>query len=65
MPEPCTFLRRTLPACSIIRPTVRKGVAMGTVRAFTEDGLFIGQSPEFFEFLRDLAEKADKAKRAL
>ena len=54
-----------LPACSIIRPTAPRGVAMGAVRALTEDGLFIGQSPEFFEFLRDLAEKADEAKRAL
>jgi hypothetical protein len=65
MPEPCTFLRRTLPACSIIRPTAPRGAAMGTVRAFTDDGLFIGQSPEFFAFLRDLAEKADRARRAL
>jgi hypothetical protein len=26
-------------------------------------GLFIGQSPAFFEFLIDLAEDADEAKR--
>jgi len=29
----------------------------------TDDGLFIGQSPQFFEFLRDLAEDADEARR--
>jgi len=26
-------------------------------------GLFIGQSPAFFQFLRDLAEDADEARR--
>jgi hypothetical protein len=34
---------------------------MGTVKAFTADGLFIGQSPEFFDVLEDLAKAADKA----
>ena len=63
MPEPCPFLSRELPAVSIIRPTETKGVAMGVVRFLTDMGLFIGQSPAFFEFLRDLAEEADKARR--
>lgn len=35
---------------------------MGAVKALTQDGLFIGQSREFFELLRDLAEDADEAK---
>jgi len=35
---------------------------MGTVRAFTNDGLFIGQSPEFFAVLNRLARAADAAR---
>ncbi len=62
MPEPCPFLRK-FPPCSIIRPTNPKGAAMGAVKALTEDGLFIGQSREFFALLRDLAEDADEARR--
>ncbi len=63
MPEPTAFLSRKFPKCSIIRPTATKGAAMGAVNALTADGLFIGQSKEFFEFLRDLAEDADAARR--
>ncbi len=63
MPEPCPFLSRKLPPCSIIRPTETKGVAMGVVKFLTDMGLFIGQSPAFFELLHDLAEDADKARR--
>ena len=36
---------------------------MATVNAFTKDGLFIGQSNEFFELLADLASDADNAQR--
>jgi hypothetical protein len=35
---------------------------MGTVKAFTADGLFIGQSPEFFAAVQDLAKAADAAR---
>jgi len=63
MPEPCPFLSRKFPPCSIIRPTETKGAAMATLKAFIDDGLFIGQSKEFFEYLRDLAEDADEARR--
>jgi hypothetical protein len=63
MPEPCPFLRRKLPKCSIIRPTETHGVAMGAVKFLTDMGLFIGQSEDFFELLRDLAEEADEARR--
>jgi Ferritin-like domain len=63
MPEPCPFLSRKLPPCSIIRPTETKGIAMGVVSFLTAMGLFIGQPPAFFELLRDLAEDADKARR--
>ncbi|PYV72133.1 MAG: hypothetical protein DMG96_27025 [Acidobacteria bacterium] len=63
MPEPCPFLSRKLPPCSIIRPTETKGIAMGVVNFLTAMGLFIGQPPAFFELLKDLAEDADEARR--
>ena len=63
MPEPTAFLNRKLPACSIIRPTATKGAAMGALKALTADGLFIGQSPAFFKFMRTLAIEADLAVR--
>ena len=63
MPEPCPFLSRKLPVCSIIRPTETKGAAKGALNFLTAMGLFIGQSPQFFAFLRDLAEDADEARR--
>src|SRR3989454_9339034 len=63
MPEPTAFLRRDLPACSIVRPTQTKGAATGALKFLTAMGLFIGQSPAFFAYLRDLAEDADEARR--
>jgi ferritin-like protein len=63
MPEPCPFLSRKLPVCSVIRPTETKGAAMGALKFLTAMGLFIGQSPAFFELMRQLAEEADKARR--
>lgn len=63
MPEPCPFLSRNLPVCSVIRPTETNGIAMGVVGFLTAMGLFIGQSPVFFELLKDLAAEADQAKR--
>jgi hypothetical protein len=63
MPEPCPFLSRKFPICSIIRPTKTKGAAMGAAAALTADGVFIGQSQEFFDLIRDLARDADAAKR--
>jgi hypothetical protein len=64
MPEPCPFLSPKFPAVSIIRPTSdEQGGAVATVNAFTKDGLFIGQSKEFFELLADLAHDADSASR--
>jgi hypothetical protein len=65
MPEPTAFLSRNLPAVSIIRPTATKGAAMGALAALTADGLFIGQSPAFFDFMRGLAADADNAKRGI
>jgi hypothetical protein len=63
MPEPCPFLSRSLPVCSIIRPTETKGVAMGVVKFLTAMGLFIGQPKAFFDLMQDLAAEADAAKR--
>ncbi len=63
MPEPCPFLSRKFPPCSIIRPTETRGAARAAAKALIADGLFIGQSREFFEYLRDLAEDADEARR--
>ena len=63
MPEPCPFLSRKLPPCSIIRPTETEGVAMGVVKFLTAMGLFKGQSGAFFRLLNDLAEDADEARR--
>jgi hypothetical protein len=65
MPEPCPFLSRKLPPCSIIRPTETKGIAMGVVTFLTNMGLFKGQSSNFFKLLHDLAEDADEARRDL
>jgi hypothetical protein len=62
MPEPTVFLDRKFPVVSIIRPTETEGAAMGAVNALTADGLFIGQSPEFFAVLTGLAKAADAAR---
>ena len=63
MPEPCPFLSRKLPPCSVIRPTETKGVAMGALKFLTDMGLFSGQSAAFFALLHELAEEADAARR--
>jgi hypothetical protein len=63
MPEPCPFLSRKLPRCSIIRPTETTGIANNVLNFLTAMGLFIGQSSGFFELMRDLAEDADRATR--
>jgi hypothetical protein len=63
MPEPTIFLQREFPIVSIIRPTQTRGAAMGAVKALTDDGLFRGQSAEFFSVLKGLARAADAAQR--
>ena len=62
MPEPCPFLSRKFPVCSIIRPTNTEGAATAARDALTANGLFIGQSNEFFKTLRELADEADAAR---
>jgi hypothetical protein len=64
MPEPCPFLKRKFPPVSIIRPTsIETFGALATIKAFMDDGLFIGQSPAFFKKVGKLAEEADEATR--
>jgi hypothetical protein len=62
MPEPTIFLDRKFPKVSIIRPTETNGAATATLRALVADGLFIGQPPQFFGLLNQLAQEADAAK---
>jgi hypothetical protein len=62
MPEPCPFLQPGFPAVSIIRPTsIQQGGAVATIKGFMADGLFIGQTSQFFQLINELAEEADKA----
>jgi hypothetical protein len=64
LPEPCNFISKSLPRCSVIRPTsTQNGGAVATVKAFTEDGLFVGQSDEFLELAMQLAVAADSVRR--
>jgi len=63
MPEPCPFLSRNLPPCSIIRPTKTKGVAMGALKFLTDMGLFIRQSPAVFTIMKRLPQAPDAAQR--
>jgi hypothetical protein len=66
LPEPTQFLSRRLPACSIVRPTSDAlAGARAAIRGFTLDGLFAGQSREFFDFVTGLADAADAARRRL
>jgi len=63
MPEPTKFVSKNFPVCSIIRPTATQNAAKAALKSFIDDGLFIGQTPDFFAYLRDLAEDADAAQR--
>ena len=64
MPEPCEFIRRGLPACSIIRPTGPGQLdATGVINSFIADGLFRGQPPQFMQLITSLARQADAADR--
>jgi len=66
LPEPCDFLHKDLPPCSIVRPTLDdNGGALATIKSFTADRLFEGQSPKFFRTIHQLATDADAAQRSL
>jgi hypothetical protein len=62
MPEPCPFLSRDFPPCSIARPTQTEGAAMGALAYLTNMGLFRGQSQAFFRYMTNLATEADHAR---
>src|SRR5260370_15814541 len=63
MPEPTAFLNRTLPVCSIIRPTATKNAATVALRGFVNMNVFVGQSQAFLSFVTQLAQEADAARR--
>jgi Ferritin-like domain len=66
LPEPCQFLHKGLPDCSVVRPTLDdNGGAVATIQSFTADRLFEGQSPKFFRTIHELAGEADAASRRL
>jgi hypothetical protein len=64
MATPCPFINANLPRCAVVRPT-NPAIAGPTpfVKALTQSGLFIGQSPGFFTTLTQLAAAAQAATR--
>ena len=63
-PVPVEF-KPNLPRVSIIRPLTDKFAgAVATIKSFTADGLFIGQSPKFLSLLQKMAVEADSAFRS-
>jgi hypothetical protein len=63
-PVPFQF-KGNLPHVSMIRPLTDKfGGAVATIKSFTADGLFIGQSQEFLNLLNTMAVAADAAVRS-
>ncbi len=64
MPEPCDFIDKSLPQCSVIRPsTDHNSGAMAAVNFLAQTGLFHGQSKKFFAAAHALAKAADAANR--
>jgi hypothetical protein len=63
-PVPFEF-KGDLPHVAMIRPLTDKfGGAVATIKSFTADGLFIGQSQEFLNLLNNMALAADAAVRS-
>src|SRR5580658_8060605 len=63
-PLPFEF-KGNLPPVSMIRPLTDKFAgAVATIKSFTADGLFIGQSQEFLNLLNTMAVAADAAVRS-
>ena len=66
LPEPANFIRKDLPPCSVIRPSLTEHAgAVATIVSFTNDLLFAGQTEEFFETVMEMAIAADAAQRAV
>src|SRR5437660_8754775 len=56
LPDPCSFLSKSLPRCSVIRSTTPKNSgAMAAVKGLVADNLFKGQSDAFFDLITKLA----------
>jgi hypothetical protein len=63
-PVPCEFIDASLPHAAVIRPSDdRFAGARAAVQALTDDGLFTGQSSQFFDAVQQLADEADAAFR--
>src|SRR5580658_9524722 len=57
-PVPCEFISADLPLCAVIRPSDDKFAgAQATIASFTNDNLFLGQSPLFFKTVMQIAEE--------
>jgi hypothetical protein len=53
-----------LPPVSVIRPSLTENAgAVATIKSFTADLLFEGQTPQFFRTVMALARAADAAER--
>jgi hypothetical protein len=67
LPEPCDFIKgEKLPPGSVIRPSLTENAgAVATIKSFTDDLLFTGQSTAFFDLIMELAVEADAARRDL
>jgi hypothetical protein len=64
LPEPCDFIRKGLPDCSVIRPSSNDLAGpVAAVRGLTADRLFEGQSKAFFDTITALAVAAEAARR--
>jgi Ferritin-like domain len=62
-PTPCEFISPKLPRCAVVRPSLdRFGGGQATIKSFTQDGLFKGQSDKFFTTVKRLAADADAAR---
>lgn len=65
-PEPCAFLDRSFPLCSIIRPSnIENAGAVAAATGLVASGLFEGQSKAFFDAVVALATAADAAERKM
>jgi hypothetical protein len=63
-PVPAQFINQNLPLCAAIRPSSDQFAgAQAAIASFTADGLFKGQSAEFFSLVNQLAVAADAATR--
>jgi hypothetical protein len=63
-PIPPDGFSELLTDCAALLPLeTRFGGAVNTVNHFSQNGLFVGQSPEFLRTLSEMAEEADRALR--